>query len=231
MKRYKYDTHVHSKEGSACSDTPGEVHAVRYKESGYDGIIITDHFFRGNCAVPDAVPWKERVELFCLGYENAKAKGEEIGLDVFFGFETSFDGTDILTYGIEKEFLINHPEFLDVTNTGDVKEYIKYVRENGGMCVHAHPFREAWYVPFIKLFPSEIDAVEIINGSHTDKRFNERAEYFAKSYELPYTAGSDTHNYYNDDKVTTGIIIDHRLTSIQDYIDCVLNKKICEICE
>lgn len=230
MKYYKYDTHIHTSEGSACSGTKGEDHAVKYKELGYDGIIITDHFFRGYCAVPNTIPWEERVELFCKGYENAKSKGEEIGLDVFFGFETSFDGVDILTYGLEKNFIIKHPEFMDVMDTGDVRTYINYVRENGGMCVHAHPFREAWYVPYIRLFPRDIDAVEIVNGSHTDKKFNDRAEYFAKSYDLPYTAGSDTHNH-GEKNVTTGILVDRKLTSIQDYIDCVMNKKICKICE
>ena len=57
--------------------------AVKYKEEGYTGIIVTDHFFNGNTTVPRDLPWEERVELFCKGYENAKAKGDEIGLDVY----------------------------------------------------------------------------------------------------------------------------------------------------
>ena len=115
-------------------------------------------------------------------------------------------------------------------DTGDVKAYINYVHSNGGICVHAHPFREAWYVPNIRLFPRDIDAVEIVNGSHTDKKFNERAKYFAASNELPNPAGSETH-YHCEKDTTAVVLLDHRLTSIKDYIDCVINKKICDICE
>ena len=63
--------------------------ARKYKEIGYTGLIVTDHFFNGNCAVPKDLPWKERIDMYYAGYEDAKAEGDKIGLQVFFGLESS----------------------------------------------------------------------------------------------------------------------------------------------
>ena len=43
--RYLYETHMHTKESSACAHNTGAEMARAYKEAGYTGIIITDHFF------------------------------------------------------------------------------------------------------------------------------------------------------------------------------------------
>ena len=42
------------------------------------------------------LPWKQWVEEFVKGYEDAAQMGERIGLDVFFGYEAGYDGTDII---------------------------------------------------------------------------------------------------------------------------------------
>ena len=73
---FKYDTHIHTKEGSLCATASGSYQAEAYKDAGYTGIIITDHFFRGNTTIRRDLPWEERIDLFCKGYENAKAKGD-----------------------------------------------------------------------------------------------------------------------------------------------------------
>ena len=87
MKSFKYDTHVHTSEASGCARTTGAEMADAYKSKGYDGIMITDHFFNGNSAVPRELPWEEKIDLFCRGYENAKKRGDEIGLTVLFCWE------------------------------------------------------------------------------------------------------------------------------------------------
>ena len=35
--------------------------------------------FNGNTTVPHKLPWRERVELFCEGYEKAYDEGEKLG--------------------------------------------------------------------------------------------------------------------------------------------------------
>ena len=159
---FLYETHLHTKEGSACSGNTAEELVRAYKAAGYTGIMVTDHFFRGNCAIDRNMPWEDWVEAYCKGYENAKALGDEIGLQVFFGWEESHQGTDFLIYGLDKEWLKRHPEIKDVT----IEEQYELVHKEGGLVIHAHPYREASYIPEIRLFPEAIDGVEVFNASH-----------------------------------------------------------------
>ena len=45
MAEYKYETHLHTCQGSACGRLTGEEQADLYKGFGYTGIVVTDHFF------------------------------------------------------------------------------------------------------------------------------------------------------------------------------------------
>lgn len=220
---YKYDTHVHTAEASGCATASGAEQARRYKELGYDGIIITDHFFNGNSAIHHYYDWYDRVRQFCKGYENAKSEGDRIGLKVFFGIEYSYFGTDLLTYGIDKDWLYQNDNIMDVS----VYEYIKRVHDAGGIIVHAHPFREASYINEVKLMPKWVDGVEVYNAGNYDEKFNERAKWYAEQYNLPITAGTDNH-HLTAERIS-GICTEQPLESIEDYIDAVVCRKISEI--
>ena len=111
---YIYETHMHTSEASDCAECTAVQMADKYKAEGYTGIIITDHFFNGNSSVPHDLPWEERVELYCKGYEHAKARGDEIGLDVFFGIEFGDGGSDYLIYGLDKQWLKKNEGILDM---------------------------------------------------------------------------------------------------------------------
>ena len=80
------------------------------------------------------------------GYENARKEGEKLGLDVFFGWEFTLNpyAADFLTYNLDKEFLLDHP-YIDRLS---LEEYSKLVRKNGGLLIHAHPYREAEYIHY-----------------------------------------------------------------------------------
>jgi predicted metal-dependent phosphoesterase TrpH len=215
MGIYLYDTHVHTSEASACATGSGAEMVRAFASLGYSGIIVTDHFFNGNTAIPAWLPWEARVERFCRGYENALEEGRKIGLDVFFGWEYTFFGTDFLTYGLDKEFLFDHPDILK----WPLRQYLKTVRESGGFISHAHPFRQAFYISEIRLFPDEVDAVEVYNASHVNPGFNEQALAYAKKHGLLQTSGSDAH--HEDMIMGGGMAFSNRLSSINDFISTV----------
>ena len=98
---YRYETHLHTRYGSACATATGREQAINYKKAGYTGIMITDHFFRGNTCISHRLPWEERIDMFCRGYEEAKMVGDKIGLQVFFGWEETYEGQDFLVYGLD----------------------------------------------------------------------------------------------------------------------------------
>ena len=187
---YRYETHMHTAECSRCARASAAEQVHFYRDMGYDGICITDHFLTGNTTVPRELSWKRRVELFCRGWELAAEEGEKAGLKVFFAWEHADlgRGTDFLTYGLDKAWLLENEGITDM----NIKDYLDFVRREGAFVVHAHPFREDFYIPCIQLMPRQVDAVEILNANRKDAE-NERAAYYAESYGLPAIAGSDNH--------------------------------------
>lgn len=87
---YLYETHCHTNEASACAVNSGPEMARAYKAGGYAGIMVTNHFWRGNNCIDPNLPWEEWVRAYCAGYRAAKEEGDKIGLSVFFGLESQF---------------------------------------------------------------------------------------------------------------------------------------------
>ncbi len=223
---YVYETHLHTKEGSACGTASAVEMVQACKSAGYTGIIVTNHFFYGNTAVDRTLPWNEWVEGYCKGYELAKERGDSVGLQVFLGWESTYDGTDFLVYGLDKEWLLKHPEIKDAT----IEEQYHIVHQDGGIIIHAHPFREASYIPEIRLFPKYVDGVETVNATHVQFHaakdgsvpYDLKAKQYAGQYQFPQTAGSDIHG---TNILGGGMAFSEKLTSIQDFIKAVMNKK------
>lgn len=199
MKTYKYETHLHTKESSACGYSSGADYIKPYFERGYSGIFVTDHFFGGNTAVPYDLPWEERINLYCKGYEIALAQAQKfnsehnlIGDDefrVFFGIEQTFEGDDYLIYGLDKNWLLSHPEIETMRH----KQLFQEVNKVKGLMIQAHPFRYRGYMKDMHQHPLEVHGVEIYNGGNRALE-NDMAEIYAKLFNFPCTSGSDIHN-------------------------------------
>lgn len=216
---YRYETHLHTREVSACGKTNAKDYIKFYMEKGYDGIIFTDHFFNGNCGVDYRLPWERKVDEFCRGYELAKKEGDKAGFPVFFGWEFNFHGDEYLTYGLGKKWLKKHPEIMRDTR----EEYYKKVHEAGGIVVQAHPYRERDYLDTIRLNPYYVDAAEIVNMGN-ELYQDVMAEKYAALYNLPVIGGSDMHNI-DFTKETSGVETEQPISSIQDFVDFILSKK------
>lgn len=214
-RKFKYETHLHTSEASACALSSGAEMVRAHYKAGYSGMIVTDHFFNGNTSIPAGLPWEERVDLFCKGYENAFEEAKGIDFDVFFGWEYGDNGADFLTYGLGREFLLANPDIL----SWPIERYLGTVRRHGGFVSQAHPFREAWYIKSIRIFPEHVDAVEVCNASHTNPRFDELALELAEKHSLYRTSGSDTHSAGN--LSGGGMQFGHRLDSIDEFIKAV----------
>jgi len=217
---YKYETHIHTAEVSACAVKFAAQQAAVYKERGYAGIIITDHFINGYTTCPRDLPWDKKMRFFIKGYEEAKKMGDKIGLDVFFGWEYSIRGSDFLTYGLNMDFLLANPN----TDLLCIEDYSRLVRENGGFLAQAHPYRDEYYVenPY-PVEPHLVDAVEVYNVMDNSDS-NYKAREFAKENNLPIQAGTDDHGRGN--LKYSGIILEEKAKSIYDIIDAIKAKKV-----
>ncbi len=46
MEKFLLDMHMHTKETSSCGEVPAAEGVRLYKEAGYQGIMITDHYHK-----------------------------------------------------------------------------------------------------------------------------------------------------------------------------------------
>ena len=231
MDRFVYETHLHTNQASRCGQLSGAEMARLYHKAGYTGIVITDHFLGGNTAIDPQLPWEQWVESFCAGYADAKQEGDKLGLQVFFGWESGFKGTEFLVYGLDKQWLLDHPEIKGCT----AQQQYELVHSGGGIVIHAHPFRVRPYIHEIRLFPDFVDGVEIYNGaqcsvagprSPEDVLATQQALDYAKEHDLPGTSGSDQHG---SNLFGVGMVFSRKLQDIHDFTQAVLHREAVEL--
>ena len=219
MYRYKFETHLHTSESSACGRNTGAEMARGCKRAGYSGAVITDHFFNGNCAVRRDLPWEERVRLFMRGYESAKREGDKIGIDIYFGFEYSLQGNDFLIYNFGEEKILAYPEIM----SDKFEVMAERVRGEGGFIIHAHPFRNESYIVYPgRVFPEHTDAAEVVNTAHWNPDYDKKALEYAEKYNLYKFSGSDTHHTQS---VKGGIAFAQMPESLEDMLSLVKQNK------
>jgi len=213
---YRYETHLHTREASACARSCGSQYIAVYKHLGYSGICVTDHFFNGNTAIDQTLGWEEQVNGFCLGYERAKAEGDRQGLSVFFGWEHAFQGDEYLIYGLDKEWLLDHREMME----WDQHTLFEQIDRAGGLMIQAHPFRERPYIKEVNLHPYSCHGSEVINGQNT-MACNLRSEAYANTFALSPTCGGDIHTIEEASTISQAMLFDEPLTTIHDFVDAV----------
>ena len=216
---YRYETHMHTCQGSACGTSTGAEHARFYKEQGYQGIFITDHFFSGNTAAPRTGNWKDRVDWYCSGFEDAWNEGQKFGLDVFFGIEQNFNGDEYLIYGLDKQYLLDHPEIEHWTR----QELYQQVHAAGGCMLQAHPFRMRGYLDAIRVCDLVADGIEVANAGNTAAQDAYAARY-CKARGIYTIAGSDNHKSH-EGSTLFGVGLDYRLDSSADFVRHILTRQ------
>lgn len=217
---YKYETHLHTAPVSLCARAGVRETLEFYKELGYDGVFITNHFLDGNINVDQSLSYEEKVNYYFADYEQGAAIGEEIGLKVFPGVELSYGGTDFLIYGLDKAWYLAHPQIMQMKKS----EELAFLMDSGALVIQAHPFREAHYIDHIRLYPRQIHGVEVMNANRTEAE-NALAKLYAAHYGLLETAGSDNHVGPKQKKLA-GICCETPICSVEDFIHRVKNQQI-----
>jgi hypothetical protein len=217
---YKIETHLHTSQGSACAVSSGAEIAAAYKRDGYCAVVVTDHFFNGHTAIKGShYSWEDKISLFMKGYEDAKAEGAKIGLDVYFGFEFANHGTEFLIYNYGEEKLKAYPEIM----TDNLEKVLTKIRKEGGFIIHAHPFRNEYYIKNPgKMFPDHVDAVEVINTHNKSNELNRLAVEYAEKYNLIKFSGSDCHSTYPQDG---GMAFFRKPESLDDILEMARKKE------
>ena len=216
---YKYETHLHTSPVSECALASVEEQLTFYKELGYDGVFITNHFLDGNINIDKGKSYEEKLDFYCSDYEKGVELGKKIGIKVFFGVELAYKGTDFLVYGLDKEWFLAHPEIMDMTK----RQELKFMMENGALVIQAHPYRESSYIDHIRLFPRSVHGIEIVNANRPQAE-NDMAKLYAEHYGLLMLAGSDNHVGARQKKMA-GVYTQSPIDSVQDFINMVKSRQ------
>lgn len=216
---FKYETHLHTFPVSQCAKYGVRENLQFYKKLGYDGVFITNHFIDGNINHLAGDSFEDRINYFFSDVETALEIADEIGIKVFCGAELSYGGTDFLVYGLDKDWYLAHPEIMNMKKS----EELPFLIENGALVIQAHPFREAFYIDHIRLFPRCVHGVEIINANRTENE-NKMAKIYAENYELLEFAGSDNH-IADEQKKLAGLQFETPIKDEKDFCERVKNNE------
>ncbi len=188
MGLYCWEAHAHTAEISPCGNIPAAELAELYIREGYTGVVITNHFSHYGFTYMRDTGWEEQVNWFYNGYLAVReAAGDR--LRVLFGMELNVEGdpNDYLIYGVTKDFLLAHPELLQL----DIRAVSRLVRENGMLLFQAHPFRNQMRI----VPPDLLDGMETFNGNLRHDSRNFITAQWAERYGLLKVGGSDFHEY------------------------------------
>lgn len=207
--KYMYEAHFHTSDVSTCARISAEEAVELYKNAGYSGVVVTDHFssecfekkYPGN-------NWTEQIDYFLRGYRNAK-KHETQEFSVMLGIELRFDenDNDYLVYGVDEQFLYEHEDIIKMT----AKQFKKLAEKNQLTVIQAHPFR----IDSNITNPRYIDGIEVYNGNRRHDSSNNIAEIWAKKHGFITTSGSDFHEY--EDLARGGVSFDRFVSDIKEF--------------
>lgn len=209
---FKYETHCHSSRCSRCAHSSPRDLVLAYHARGFSGLVLTDHFIHGNTCVDRTLPWERQMQIYFDAYLEAAETAHNLDFDVIFGIEHAYgNGLEVLCYGIDLDFLQNNPDIPDLS----IAEFAARVHCNGGLIIHAHPYR--WAGPELKLNIDILDGIEVYNaGNPPDK--NILALTLAEKYDLIQTSGSDLHHVSEAKLGTSGIALPYRIHNGKDLV-------------
>ncbi len=215
MKGYLFDTHIHTKEASSCSRVWAADIVKRYKELGYNGLVITDHFSASQFKRHGST-YEEQVQTYLSGYRAAK-EFEDENFHIILGMELRFleNDNDYLVYGFDEDFVINN----DLTQYNDPEEFRSVIEENNLIMFQAHPFRIGMTV----VDPELLDGVEVYNGHGDHDSRNDIAYKWAEKHGLRKLSGSDFHG--NLSLEPGGVYFEEYLTDSKQVADALRNGK------
>lgn len=223
MNLFKIDTHVHTRNVSWCATVCGRELVHMYKDYGYDGIVITDHFAKDYSAPAANATWAERVEYFLSGYREAYDEGRRIGLAVILGMELRFTENinDYLVYGFDESFLEENVGLFELGLAG----FRELIKDRDILIYHAHPFRTG----MTRVDPPLLDGIEVFNGNPRANNRNGLAYEFAKTHGLLMLSGSDFHQV--EDLGMGGIVLPEPVATPQELVRSLRENRILELIE
>ena len=219
--KYKFDTHIHTAETSSCAFIEAKSIVKLYHESGFDGIVITDHYLKEYFDSLGDLDWTDKINAFLKGYKLAETEANKINFKVFLGMELRFNSciNDYLIYGINEEFLFENPKLYELS----IKDFKSLSLDKNILIYQAHPCRYDFRMNITNIpeKPEYLDGVEVLNGNSVHDSSNAKALDFAVRNNLRMIAGSDFH--IRNDLARTGITFNKNIENYNEFMASLKN--------
>lgn len=187
---YKIELHAHTYPGSHCAEVSTETVIQTFADSGYDGIVITNHFYsKVFQEYYQAKDKKTALATYLKDYHDACEFGEKYGIRVYLGAELRWDhlnSNDYLIYGVDEADL---GDIYDAIFTSP-EAFVRDCKKERSFFVQAHPFRDH----LTRLDPTLLDGLEAFNLHPGHNGRIAIASAYADQNHLIKTAGTDYHH-------------------------------------
>lgn len=206
---YKYELHCHTGDVSLCAKSKACEVVKFYKDAGYDGVVITDHYSPQTFLLNSLFP-QRHIDKYMKGYKRVKELAGE-DFTVLLGCEVRFFFTidDFLIYGVDEDFLRNSGNLM----TKYLRRLFRLCDEKRLILLEAHPFRELRF----RHDPKLLHGCEVFNGKDAGRPANEKAKKWAEKNGFSVvTSGGDFHD--KDDTVPGGIITKEPIKTNEDLL-------------
>lgn len=184
--KFKFELHAHTSPVSKCSQITPKRMIEAYKELGFSGVVITNHFCDYSLDLSDT---KKAAEYYLKDYLDTKSEGEKAGINVFLGLEARFpqNANDYLVYGVTEEDVYVAIELLKY----DIETFYKEFKTPDNLILQAHPFRNGMELAN----PEFIDGIEVFNmHPNHNSRVAVAAKYAAEHNNFFISGGTDFHH-------------------------------------
>ena len=216
---FKLETHCHTYKTSHCATTPNQMLIDLYKNKGYNGIVVTNHFSKTiyNDYLAGATHAQKMDNYFNAFYEF-KSLCNGNGIKAFLGAEVRVvdkndaDGTEYIILGFSKDIFYKEKLF-NLTQA----ELFSLVNEQGALMYQSHPFRTG----VVAGDPKYMHGAESFNGHYHHKNDNDKALEFCVKNDLIKLSGTDFH--HEDQPITAGIILPSCVDSEKELANEIFN--------
>ena len=132
LNLYKYELHAHTSECDIYARLSARELVHLYKNAGYDGMVITDHYIEYfyNIWFSDeleGLTHEQQITRWLKGFRTAKEEGDKIGFVVLPGAEVRFNGypNDYLIYGLQEDFFYTVPRLNELRDIHGMERLAK----------------------------------------------------------------------------------------------------------
>ncbi len=214
------DLHAHTSGISQCCRIAADEVMKTATDAGIDGLVLTNHYQKSYVGDGGAAEFAER---YIEEYFYAEECGRREGIRVYRGIELStelYPHVHILIYGVDDDFIRRNPEMFDYTQ----KELYKKVKENGGIMIQAHPFRNGTTV----LDTDYLDGIEINCHPLYKNSYSDEILRIAAENSLTVTCGGDYHA--DTYRPKCGVYLPDDIKGIKDLTEYLKESATIKMC-